>query len=81
LELILKIDSKGRILIPAYIRRKLNFRNMVRVYVEEDRLIIRPIKNSVDRLTETVIKGSNNIEEEISRLRKIAEKEVFSRLG
>jgi len=54
---------------------------MVRVYVEEDRLIIRPIKNPVDRLTETVIKGSNNIEEEISRLRKIAEKEVFSRLG
>ena len=80
LELTLKIDDKGRILIPAFIRRKLNLKRVVKVRIEGGKLIIEPFKNPTEALTQTVIKGTVDVEKEIAELRKIAEKEGLKRV-
>ncbi|RLE95158.1 MAG: AbrB/MazE/SpoVT family DNA-binding domain-containing protein [Thermoprotei archaeon] len=80
MELLLKIDSRGRILIPADIRRKLNLRNVVKVRVEEKRLIIEAVEDPIEALAETVIKGSTDIEKEMSKYRKVVEKEALEKV-
>lgn len=80
MELTLKIDGKGRILIPAFIRRKLNLKRVVKVRIEGGKLIIEPFKNPTEALTQTVIKGTIDVEKEIAELRKIAEREGLKRV-
>ena len=80
LELILKIDDRGRILIPVSIRRKLNLKRVVKVRVERERLIIEPFKDPTEALTQTVVRGTTDVEEEIAKLRKTAEKEGLKRV-
>ena len=76
----MKLDSKGRLLIPASIRRKLNLRNVVKVHVEEKRLVIEAVEDPIEVLSETVIKGAVDAEKEIVKLRKVAEKEALKRV-
>ncbi len=45
MELILKIDRKGKILIPAEIRERLGLKDLVKVRVTDNYLIIEPIRN------------------------------------
>lgn len=80
MELILKIDDKGRILIPAKIRKMLNFDRVVKIRVSDDKLIVEAISDPIEKLIETVIKGSTDIEEEINRLRREAEREAVKRV-
>lgn len=78
--LLLKIDAKRRILIPAYVRRKLGLRRVVKVHIEADRLIIEPVEDPVEALAETVIKGSEDIEEEITGFRRVSNEEAVKRV-
>jgi DNA-binding transcriptional regulator/RsmH inhibitor MraZ len=71
------IDDKGRILIPANIRKMLNSDRVVKIRVVDNKLIVEAISDPVEKLIETVIKGSTDIEEEINRLRREAEKEAI----
>jgi len=80
LELILKIDDKGRILIPVHIRREIGLKRVVKVRVEGRKLVIEPIEDPIEILTETVLKGSTDIEKEVKDLRSIAEKEALKRV-
>ena len=54
LELTLRIDDKGRILIPAFIRRKLNLKRVVKARIEGEKLIIESFKDPTEALTRTV---------------------------
>lgn len=44
------------------------------MYIEKDKLIIESIEDPAESLTQTIVKGSKDIEEEITSLRKSAEK-------
>jgi len=79
-ELLLKIDGKGRILIPANIRKKMGLEHLVKVRIEDNKLIIEPVRDPIETLTRAVIRGSRDIEEEISSLRVISEKEGLKRI-
>lgn len=72
---ISRIDEKGRILIPAQMRRKLSS-GIVRLRVEGDKIIIEPIKDPIERLVMAVKKGTKDVSEEIRGLRKIAEEHL-----
>ena len=74
LEFVLRIDSKGKILIPASIRRELGLRRVVRVRVEGGRLVIEPFRDPVGALVQTVIRGTTDVEGEIGRLRRVRER-------
>ena len=80
MELLIKIDDKGRILIPVHIRRKLGLKRVVKMRVEENKLIIESVENPIEVLVQTVVKGSKNIEEEIADFRKISEEEGLKRV-
>ncbi|RLF14292.1 MAG: AbrB/MazE/SpoVT family DNA-binding domain-containing protein [Thermoprotei archaeon] len=80
MELLLKIDGKGRILIPANIRKKMGLEHLVKVRIEDNKLIIEPVRDPIETLTRAVIRGSRDIEEEISSLRVISEKEGLKRI-
>jgi len=77
MEVVVNVDRKGRILIPAAIRKKLNIRNAVKIIVEEDKLILRPMEDPLKQVEELVVKGTSDVEQEIQGLRKVAEERLL----
>ncbi len=80
METIGRVDSKGRILIPKEIREELGIKNLVKLRVEEGKLVITPIVDPLEELTANVVKGTSNVAQEIRRLRRLAEEEAVQRL-
>ncbi len=81
MEYILKVDSKGRILIPSEVRSMLNIKGVVYARVVDGKLIIEPIRDPIDLLTSSVIRGTSDVEKEIRELRRVAVEEVLKRVG
>jgi len=81
LELMLRIDKKGRVLIPAHVRKSLGFKRVVRARVEEGRLILEPVRDPLEKLTAAVIKGTRDVEQQVTELRRAAEKEALRRVS
>jgi AbrB family looped-hinge helix DNA binding protein len=75
-ELLLKVDEKGRILIPRALREKLGIGRLVRARVEEGRIVIEPVEDPLELLEKAVVKGTEDVEREIGELRRIAEAEL-----
>jgi len=80
LEFILRVDSKGRILIPSEVRSMLNIKGVVRARIEDGKLIIEPIKDPIDLLVSSVVRGTTDVEKEIRGLRRAALEEVVKRV-
>ncbi len=78
--IISRIDEKGRILIPAQMKRKLSSK-IVRLRVEGDRIIIEPVKDPIERLVTSVKRGTKDVSKEIRRLRKVAEEHIAGEVG
>ena len=76
MELLLKVDKKGRIIIPSEIRRKLKIKDLVRLRVAENKLILEPVKNPLHELTLLVVDSEGDIEKDIEIFRKRAEEEM-----
>ena len=49
-----KVDGKGRIVIPKIIRERLSIGRLVRLRVEGNRIILEPIRDPLDELAELV---------------------------
>jgi len=77
MEVVVNVDRRGRILIPAAIRKKLNIRNAVKIIVEEDKLILKPLEDPLKQIEELVVKGTSDVEQEIQGLRKVAEERLL----
>ncbi|MGQ9723379.1 MAG: AbrB/MazE/SpoVT family DNA-binding domain-containing protein [Candidatus Jordarchaeum sp.] len=71
-----KVDKKGRILLPARIRRELNIKNIVEIEVQGKKIIIKPVEDPLNSLEKLVVKGTKDVEKEIRTLRRIAEREL-----
>ncbi len=75
-ELFLKVDKKGRITLPSEIRHRLKIKDLVKLRVMEDKLILEPVKNPLHELTLLVIDSEGDIEKDIKFFRKRAEEEI-----
>jgi len=80
LEFVLRVDSKGRILIPKEVRSMLDIRDVVTARVEGKKLVIEPIEDPIELLTTTLIQGTKDVEKEIGRLRQAALEEARKRV-
>jgi len=80
-ELILKVDNKGRILIPAEIRRLIGIKSFVKATIRDKAIIIEPINDPLEELTELVLDKNGDIEQDIKKFRKVAEKELMKIVG
>jgi len=76
-ELLLKVDEKGRMLIPKDLRERLGLGGVVRARVEEGRMVLEPVRDPIELLEKTVVKGTEDIEKEIVELRGVAERELW----
>ena len=76
-EVVVKVDDRGRVVLPASIREKLGIGRSVKMKVEEDYIILMPVKDPLNTLQELVVKGTKDVESEIKQLRKRAEEELF----
>lgn len=80
METIGRVDSKGRILIPKEIREVLGIKNLVKLRVEEGKLVITPVADPLEELIANVVKGTSDVAQEIRSLRRLAEEEAIQRL-
>ncbi len=67
---VIEVDERGRITIPKRVRNSLRIGRKVRMRVEGDRIIIEPIEDPLDELSD-LVKGSklsSNRAEEIGRV-------------
>ncbi|MCC6003978.1 MAG: AbrB/MazE/SpoVT family DNA-binding domain-containing protein [Thermofilum sp.] len=76
MEQVLRVDEKGRVLLPGALRRKLGINRLVKARIEGNRIILEPVADPVELLMKAVIKGTEDIELEISELRRTAENQV-----
>jgi len=75
-ELLLKVDSKGRVLIPRALREQLGIRKLVKARVEGGRVVLEPVGDPVELLERAVVEGTEDVEGEIGELRRVAEVEL-----
>lgn len=76
-ELTVKVDAKGRIVIPSKIRRELGIRNIVKVSVKGGEITLKAVEDPLRSLGELIVKGTEDVEREIGRLRRSAERELL----
>uniref|UniRef100_A0A7C1TAC3 AbrB/MazE/SpoVT family DNA-binding domain-containing protein n=1 Tax=Thermofilum pendens TaxID=2269 RepID=A0A7C1TAC3_THEPE len=76
MELLLKVDSKGRVLIPRALREQLGIRKLVKARVEGGRVVLEPVGDPVELLERAVVEGTEDVEGEIGELRRVAEVEL-----
>lgn len=76
MEQVLRVDEKGRVLLPGALRKKLGINRLVKARIEGNRIILEPVADPVELLMKAVIKGTEDIELEISELRRTAENQV-----
>jgi len=79
-EVIVKVDEKGRVLIPASIRKELGIRKIVKIKVEDGGVTIEPVEDPLHSLVRLTVKGTRDVEKEIRRLRRAAYRELLSEL-
>ena len=75
-EVTVKVDRKGRIVIPSNIRRQFNIKNIVKIIVKEGEITLKPVEDPLKSLEKLVVKGTTDVEKEIQRLHRIAEREL-----
>jgi bifunctional DNA-binding transcriptional regulator/antitoxin component of YhaV-PrlF toxin-antitoxin module len=75
-EQVLRVDEKGRVLLPGALRKKLGINRLVKARIEGNRIILEPVADPVELLMKAVIKGTEDIELEISELRRTAENQA-----
>ncbi|KYH37308.1 MAG: AbrB family transcriptional regulator [Candidatus Bathyarchaeota archaeon B24] len=72
----MKVDRKGRIVIPSNIRRRFNIKNLVKIIVKEGEITLKPVEDPLKTLEKLVVKGTTDVEKDIQRLRRVAEREL-----
>lgn len=80
-ELVLRVDKKGRILIPSEVRALVGLGGLVRVRVEENRLVLEPMRNPLEELMAQVLDKGGDVEEDIASLRRAAEEALLASGG
>ena len=76
-EMLAKVDNKGRVLLPSKVRRGLKIKSLVRMRVERDSISLTPVTDPMVSVTKYVLKGTKDVETEIRKLRRKAQKEIL----
>ncbi len=71
-----KVNGKGRIVIPKNIRRQLNIGRQVRLRVEDNKIILEPVRDPLDELAELVVESKITASKEPEKISQIAEQEL-----
>ena len=76
IEVTVKVDEKGRVVIPSNIRRQLDIKNLVKIGVRDGEVTLKPVEDPLKSLGKLVVKGTKDVEAQIGELRRAAEREL-----
>lgn len=76
IEVTVKVDEKGRVVIPSKIRRQLDIKNLVKIGVRDGEVTLKPVEDPLKSLEKLVVKGTKDVEAEVGKLRRAAEREL-----
>jgi len=76
-EMIARVDEKGRILIPASIRKVLGIRKIVKIRVGGGKVTIEPVEDPLRSLEKLTVKGTRDVEKDVRRLRDAAYRQLL----
>ena len=54
-EITVKVDRRGRIVIPSNIRRRFNIRNIVKIVVKGEEIVLKPVEDPLKSLKLSLI--------------------------
>ncbi len=80
MEIIVRIDERGRITIPSEVRARLGLKGLAKMRVEGNRIVIEPVKDPIECIELLAVAGPRDVEAEIRSLREVAEEELRKRL-
>jgi len=63
-ELLLRVDDKGRVLIPRALRERLGIRKLVKARVGGRRVVLELVRDHVELLKGAVVEGTEDVEGE-----------------
>jgi len=67
-EVTVKVDRKGRIVIPSNIRKQFNIKNIVKIIVKEREITLKPVEDPLKISRETSCKRHNGCREGDSKI-------------
>jgi len=70
MEILVKVDGRGRVVIPAEVRRRLGVKKALRMKVEDRRIILEVLEDPIEKLAELVISAPSSekvVEDEFER--------------
>ncbi len=76
-EVVARVDDRRRIILPLKVRRELKVKNMIKIKVEGDKIILTPLEDTLESIKKIVIKGTRDVEEEARELKHVAERELL----
>ena len=77
IEVTVKVDEKGRVVIPSKIRRQLDIKNLVKIGVRDGEVTLKPVEDPLKSLEKLVVKGTKDVEAQVGKLRRAAERELL----
>ncbi len=77
MEILVRADGKGRIVIPKEVRERLGITSVVKLKVEDDKLIVIPVHNPLEELKASVMEGTRDVATEIRALGRAARTETL----
>ena len=76
METLVRVDRRGRIVIPKAVRERIGLGRMARLRVEGGRITIEPARNPLEALRRTVRVDITDVEGELRELRREAEEQL-----
>ena len=80
-ERVVRVDSRGRVVIPSEVRKALNIGRAVKLRVKDGAVILEPVEDPLEELSKLVVKVSVKASVEPRRLGETASRELRSGLG
>jgi len=76
MNIVLKVDERGRVVIPSEVRRRVGIKRAVRLHVEGRRIILEPVEEPLEELSRLVKKVKIKASLEPELVSRIAEEQL-----
>ena len=80
MERILRVDERGRVTIPRSVRKALGVGRFVRIRVENGKIVLEPVRDALEELSDLIIEVRVKASMEPSKLSEIASNQLMKEM-
>ena len=77
MERVLHVDDRGRVVIPSDVREKLGIKRYVKMYVKDGKVILEPVKDIFEEISNLIVEVKIKASLEPSKLSQIASQQLI----